>query len=148
MAPSAAVASAPAGELPDLKLPCFTGGQEIALRDLHGPALINIWASSCGPCRTELPVIQQLADRTAGRLTVLTVDAGDTREAGASFATDKGVSLPTLFDQDHRLLNALGMINLPITVFVDAGGRRFVQVQPLTTASIDGLVAKHTGVTA
>ena len=75
----------PAG-LPDLRLPCFTDGSEVALRDLHGPAVINIWASWCGPCRRELPVMQRLADRAGDRLTVLTVDTGDGREAGASFA--------------------------------------------------------------
>jgi cytochrome c biogenesis protein CcmG/thiol:disulfide interchange protein DsbE len=145
-APPSAPAAAPADQLPDLRLPCFTGGQQVALRDLHGPALINIWASSCGPCRTELPVIQQMADRSAGRLTVLSVDTGDLREAGASFAADHGVSLPTLFDQDNRLLHALGRINLPITVFIDATGRQFVQPLPLTAASIDDLVRTHTGV--
>jgi cytochrome c biogenesis protein CcmG, thiol:disulfide interchange protein DsbE len=145
-APPSAAAGAPAVELPDLRLPCFTGGRQVALRELRGPALINIWASFCGPCRTELPVIQRTADRAAGRLTVLSVDSGDSREAGASFATDHGVSLPTLFDQDTKLLTALGRINLPITVFVDASGRKFVQLLPLTADSIDDLVRTHTGV--
>jgi thiol-disulfide isomerase/thioredoxin len=145
-APPSAPAAAPAAGLPDLRLPCFTGGRQVALQDVHGPALINIWASSCGPCRTELPVIQQMADRAAGRLTVLSVDSGDLRDAGASFAADQGVTLPTLFDQDNELLHALRRINLPVTVFVDATGRQFVQVLPLTAASIDDLVRTHTGV--
>jgi len=147
-APPSAPAAAPAGKLPDLRLPCFTGGKQVALRELHGPALINIWASFCSPCRTELPVIQRLADRTAGRLTVLGVDSGDSREAGASFAADKDVKLPTLFDEDNKLINELGRINLPITIFVDASGREFVQALPLTEDSIDGLVRTHTGVTS
>jgi cytochrome c biogenesis protein CcmG/thiol:disulfide interchange protein DsbE len=146
-APPSAPAAAPATGLPDLRLPCFTGGKEIALRDLHGPALINIWGSWCQPCRAELPVIQHLADRTGGRLTVLTVDTGDSREAGASFAGDKGVTLPTLYDQGNKLLTALKRINLPITLFIDADGHQFEQVVPLTAETVDDLVRTHTGVT-
>ena len=143
-----ATPSAPAGaaQLPDLRLPCFTGGDEVALRDVRGPAVINLWASWCEPCRTELPVMQQLADKTAGRLTVAGVDVGDKKDKGASFATDAGVTMPTLFDADQRLLRALGRINLPITVFLDASGRSYVHLLPLDAPGLAEQVRKHTGV--
>ena len=147
-APATATPSAPAGaaQLPDLRLPCFTGGDEVALRDVRGPAVINLWASWCEPCRTELPVMQQLADKTAGRLTVAGVDVGDKKDKGASFATDAGVTMPTLFDADQRLLRALGRINLPITVFLDASGRSYVHLLPLDAPGLAEQVRKHTGV--
>ena len=139
-------APAEAAQLPDLRLPCFTGGDEVALRDVRGPAVINLWASWCEPCRTELPVMQQLADKTAGRLTVAGVDVGDKKDKGASFATDAGVTMPTLFDADQRLLRALGRINLPITVFLDASGRSYVHLLPLDAPGLAEQVRKHTGV--
>jgi thiol-disulfide isomerase/thioredoxin len=146
-----ATVTAPAGagptELPDLRLPCFTGGQEVALTEIRGPAVINFWASWCGPCRTELPVIQALAARTTGKLTVLGVDTGDRRDAGASFAAAKQVTMPTLFDQDQSLFNALAGRALPMTVFVDAAGRRSVYVYPLTEQTLPEQVRAHTGVT-
>ncbi len=147
--PSAAPASAPgpAGTLPDLRLPCFTGESEIALRELRGPAVINLWASWCTPCREELPIMQRLADRAEGRLTVLSVDTGDSREAGGSFAADSGVTMPTLFDTEKKLLNALGQIRLPITVFVDSAGRSTVHPLPLDARSLGEQVRKSTGVT-
>jgi thiol-disulfide isomerase/thioredoxin len=136
-----------AGEgLPDLRLPCFTGGAGVALRDVRGPAVINLWASWCGPCQRELPVMQRLADRAGGRVAVLGVDTGDTREAGASFAAAKGVSFPTLFDADSKLINALGRINLPITIFVDGSGRTYVNVLPLDAAKLTEMVKTHAGV--
>jgi cytochrome c biogenesis protein CcmG/thiol:disulfide interchange protein DsbE len=136
-----------ATQLPDLQLPCFTGGQKVALSAIRGPAVINFWASWCGPCRTELPVIQGLATRTEGKLTVLGVDTGDRREAGASFAAAKQVTMPTLFDADQHLFNALAGRALPMTVFVDASGRRSIYVLPLTEQTLPQQVREHTGVT-
>ncbi|WP_249999829.1 TlpA disulfide reductase family protein [Actinoplanes sp. M2I2] len=135
-------------DLPDLELPCFTGDDDrIALRQIRGPAVINIWASWCQPCRTELPVMQSLADQAAGRLTVLGVDSGDQRAKGAEFATDKGVRMPTLFDEKGALLNGLGRVNLPVTVFLDASGRSYVHPLPLDAQGLAEQVRKHTGVT-
>ena len=145
--PAAANGSAAVPDLPDLRLPCFTGGQTIGLRDLRGPAVINIWASWCDPCRRELPVMQRLADEAGDRLTVLGVDTGDRRDAGASFAADKKVTMPTLFDSDRKLINALARINLPITIFVDAAGKSYVNLLPLGAPELTEMVRTHTGVT-
>ncbi|RSM49198.1 thiol:disulfide interchange protein [Actinoplanes sp. ATCC 53533] len=139
---------APVAGLPDVSLPCFTGGRSFGLASLRGPAVVNLWASSCAPCREELPLLQELADRTAGRLHVVGVDTFDGRAAGASFAADKGVTFPTLFDPGKKLLTALGKINLPVTVFVGADGGRFVYTgKALDKPTLGGLVRTHTGVT-
>ncbi|GIE87438.1 TlpA family protein disulfide reductase [Actinoplanes regularis] len=145
--PFAACAAQPGGgtELPDVSLACFTGDGQIRLADLRGPAVINIWASYCGPCRQELPVIQRLADATAGRLTVLGVDTNDTRTAAASFGADHGVSMPTLFDPDRKLVTALGVVSLPSTVFVDAAGKMYVHRYPMDAADLTEQVREHTG---
>jgi thiol-disulfide isomerase/thioredoxin len=143
----ATTAAATANDLPDLKLPCFTGGTPVSLRGIRGPAVINIWASWCDPCRHELPVMQILADRAGDRLAVLGVDTGDGREAGASFAADKRVTMPTLFDQDRKLITALARTALPITIFLDAAGRSYVNLLPLDAAKLTALVREHTGVT-
>ncbi len=148
--PSAAPSSATpaASTLPDLQLPCFTGGQPVRLTALRGPAVINLWASWCEPCRDELPVMQRLADRADGRLHVLGVDTGDGRDAAASFGAAKQVTMPTLFDRERRLLTAMGRINLPVTVFVDAAGRDYVHALPVDSShDLSALVSQHTGVT-
>ncbi|MFD0519546.1 TlpA family protein disulfide reductase [Paractinoplanes durhamensis] len=93
-----------------------------------------------------MPVMQQLADTAGDRLTVLGVDTGDGREAGASFAADKGVTMPTLFDEDKKLVNAVGGINLPVTVFLDAAGKTYVNLLPLDAAKLVAMVKEHTGV--
>jgi cytochrome c biogenesis protein CcmG/thiol:disulfide interchange protein DsbE len=135
-------------DLPDLKLPCFTGGAAVPLAGVRGPAVINIWATWCGPCRAELPAMQRLADRTKGRLRVIGVDTGDSRDAAASFGTDKHVTLPTLYDAERKLVGALGRTALPVTVFLDPSGKRFVYNQlPPDEARLAALVRTHTGLT-
>jgi thiol-disulfide isomerase/thioredoxin len=135
-------------DLPDVTLPCFTGGQPFRLADLRGPAVVNLWGAWCLPCREELPAVQRLADRTAGRLHVVGVDTFDDRPAAISFAVDKQVSLPTLYDRDKQLLRALGKVYLPVTVFVDGTGRRFVyNGTGLDDATLAELVTEHAGVT-
>jgi thiol-disulfide isomerase/thioredoxin len=133
-------------ELPDVSLDCFTGDGQVRLADLRGPAVINIWASYCGPCREELPIMQRLADTAAGRLTVLGVDTGDTRAAAASFGADHGVKMPTLFDPDRKLVTALGVVSLPSTVFVDAAGKMHLYRYPMDAAALTEQVREHTGV--
>jgi cytochrome c biogenesis protein CcmG/thiol:disulfide interchange protein DsbE len=109
--------------------------------------VVNLWASWCGPCRDELPVVQRLADRADGRLHVLGVDVGDGREAAASFGAGKQVTMPTLYDRERRLLSALGRVNLPVTIFVDAAGRNYVHPEPVDARELSELVRAHTGVT-
>jgi thiol-disulfide isomerase/thioredoxin len=147
--PSAAPASsASAGTgLPDLELPCFTGGAPVRLADLRGPAVINMWASWCEPCRDELPVMQRLAERAGGRLHVLGVDTGDSRDAAASFGAARKVTMPTLYDRDKKVLSALGRATLPVTIFVDAAGRDYVHPVPVDDdAELSRLLREHTGV--
>jgi thiol-disulfide isomerase/thioredoxin len=108
--------------------------------------VINMWASWCEPCRSELPVLQSLADRANGRLHVVGVDTGDSRDAAASFGTARNVTMPTLYDRDKQLLGALGRINLPITIFVDSAGRDYVHLRPVGPDDLARLVREHTGV--
>src|SRR5262249_6621128 len=124
-APSAAPsAAAPSGRaasrIPDLTLDCFPGTGRVRLTALHRPAVVNLWASWCGPCRTELPAFQRFADSVGDRVLVLGVDTGDTRDAGAGFLQDTKVRFPTLFDGKSALLSGVGRNALPVTLFVDA----------------------------
>jgi cytochrome c biogenesis protein CcmG/thiol:disulfide interchange protein DsbE len=140
--------SAPvAAELPDVALPCFTGGGELRVRDLRGPAVINLWASWCGPCREELPVFQGLADRAEGRFAVIGVNGRDSRAAATDFATDRAIRFPTLFDPQMLFADKLGVQTLPATVFIDADGGMYVHRAVMDVDQLIEQTRKHTGVT-
>lgn len=136
-------------QLPEgMTRPCFTGGEQVTVSGLAGPAVVNFWASWCPPCRQELPVLQRLADRAAGDVHVVGVVTDDTREGAASFADDVGVTFPSLSDADRELFHAMGLSGMPSTLFVDADGAvRHIQVgPPYDDAELAALVAEHLGV--
>jgi thiol-disulfide isomerase/thioredoxin len=142
-------AAAPAGAaLPDVRLPCFTGGAEVPLSALRGPAVVNLWASWCPPCRAELPAFQRLAERAGGKVHVVGVATGDKRDAAQSLAEDFGLTFPTLFDRDAKLRLGLERNALPITLFVDDQGRvRHLDTSgALDDRALAGLVQQHLGV--
>lgn len=91
--------------------------------------------------------MQQLADRAAGRLTVLGVNTGDDQESAASFGADHQVTMPTLYDREKLLVGKLGYASLPVTIFVNESGRWHVDPLPLDVAGLDSAVKTWTGVT-
>jgi thiol-disulfide isomerase/thioredoxin len=109
--------------LPGLALPCLTGGEPFPLAELRGPAVVNLWASWCFPCREELPELQRFADQAGGAVHVLGVVTEDRPAAAAALATDLGLRFPAVTDREGRLQAALGAVGLPVTAFVDATGR-------------------------
>lgn len=152
VAPSGPTAapSDPAGgqPLPELELPCLDGGHPAQVAGIRGPALVNLWASWCGPCRTELPAFQRYAQRAAGTVRVIGVSSDDRADASRALVRDLHLTFPMLFDEDARLLAASGKIALPVTLFVDATGRiRYVyNAQPLDEPGLSALVAQHLGI--
>jgi thiol-disulfide isomerase/thioredoxin len=134
--------------LPEVGLPCFTGGAEVSLAAVRGPAVINLWAAWCRPCRKELPAFQRLADRAGGQLHVIGVDTRDDRADARDLGTELDLTFPTLFDPGEKLRTRIAAPGLPATVFVDAQGRiRHLDISgALDDATLAALVEQHLGV--
>jgi thiol-disulfide isomerase/thioredoxin len=111
--------------MPDLALPLLAadGSEEsIELDELEGPAVVNLWATWCAPCRRELPDFQAVADRTEGEVRFLGVNIGDEADAAAAFLDDLGVTFPQVLDIDGELTAELGTASLPVTIVLDRDG--------------------------
>lgn len=148
-APTAASVTA----LPDVRLPCFTGGAAVPVTAIRGPAVLNFWASWCPPCRKELPAFQRLADRADGRVHVIGVNTTDDRGTAASLGKELKLTFPNIFDQEGKIRLELIRLELaravlPITVFVDEQGKvRHVDTSgALDDASLAELVERHLAV--
>ncbi|MBJ8346059.1 TlpA disulfide reductase family protein [Antrihabitans sp. YC2-6] len=114
-----------AGPLVGITLECLGSGAVIDLaQSLAGtPALLNLWAYWCGPCATELPILQEFAAEADKSINVVTVHSDPGREQAVSRLRDLNVTLPAVLDGSARVRAAVGApAVLPVTVLVRADG--------------------------
>jgi peroxiredoxin len=108
---------------PDFTLTTL-GGDTVRLSDLHGkPVLINFWASWCGPCRTEMPHLQEAYEtHTGDGLIVLGVDQLESPPAVARFVDELGLTFPIPLDINGEVSAVYQARALPTSFFIDANG--------------------------
>ena len=128
---AATLAAADEGELKpwrgkatlELAAPSLEGAR-VDLRDLRGRVVIvNFWATWCEPCREEMPSLERLRDKLAGKpFAILAVNYGESREKVAKFLEREMVSLPVVLDTQKDVARAWDVGGLPMTFVVDAKG--------------------------
>ncbi|MGN6558761.1 MAG: TlpA family protein disulfide reductase [Solirubrobacterales bacterium] len=104
------------------------GGQEAfekRLAQLRGyPVIVNVWASWCGPCRFEFPVLQKLSARYGKQVAFLGVNSEDSNDAATTFLSEDPVPYPSYTDPDKKIAESLGVhIGFPGTAFYDKAGK-------------------------
>ncbi len=152
-APSELLATPATGAktLPGVSLECIgaIGSTEtVALRRLGGvPTVVNLWASWCGPCKQEMPDLQQVYAGAGGKVRVLGINTKDARDGARAAIANTGVTYPSLADPSKRVWTAAGGKFLPTTLFVDAKGHvAFTNVGPMDEKKLRELIATHLGV--
>jgi cytochrome c biogenesis protein CcmG, thiol:disulfide interchange protein DsbE len=99
-------------------------GFDRLLEELRGyPVVVNKWASWCGPCREEFPLLQAEAAKRLDEVAFLGLDSDDNPEAAATFLRDHPVPYPSFVDPDLGIARSLGAdFGFPETVFIDERG--------------------------
>lgn len=125
-APGAVLARAPVqlGELaPDFALRS-AAGPNLRLSEHRGQVvMINFWATWCGPCRQEMPKLEEIFSRyeRAG-FALLAVNIDEDSARALRLAADLGVSFPLLLDNEQSVSRLYDVQAMPMTVLVDRGG--------------------------
>jgi cytochrome c biogenesis protein CcmG, thiol:disulfide interchange protein DsbE len=120
---------APAFALPRLDDP----GTTIALADLRGKVwMLNVWASWCGPCREEHPVLVEFAKK--GLVPIYGLNYKDQRDQATAWLSRGGDPYQaSLFDGEGRVGIDFGVYGVPETFIIDKNGTiRMKHVGPLT----------------
>lgn len=89
------------------------------------PVVINKWASWCGPCRAEFPMLQHAASRYGKQVGFLGVNSNDHDAAARSFLKNEALPYPSYSDGNLAIAGKLGIVPFfPTTVFLDRNGKR------------------------
>jgi cytochrome c biogenesis protein CcmG/thiol:disulfide interchange protein DsbE len=115
-------------QAPALALPVAANGDPGArmdLNDLKGrPVILDFWASWCGPCAIEAPVLDRLSRRYEKRgVVVLGVNVSDPPQIIKAYAAQKGLSYPMVADSGSEVSNGYGVSKLPSLVIIDKQGK-------------------------
>ncbi|MCC7463704.1 MAG: TlpA family protein disulfide reductase [Gammaproteobacteria bacterium] len=118
LAPLTTGTAAPAFQL------ATAGGGAVDLAGLKGKVvMINFWASWCGPCRKEMPILEQLHRQYRSKgLALLGVNVEPDSRAAMDWLKATPVSFPILFDADSRVSKLYQVAGMPNTVILDRRG--------------------------
>lgn len=126
--PAPLSAETKAAAVPQTPVVDASGGKH-RIADFKGHyVLVNLWATWCAPCVSELPALAKLQASVPG-LKVLAVDVGhDKTDVAAAFLkSHKVAELGTYVDTDLALLHAFGAYGLPTTVLIDPSGKEIAK---------------------
>jgi thiol-disulfide isomerase/thioredoxin len=88
------------------------------------PAVVNVWASWCGPCRFEFPHFQQAGAAYGKRVAFLGIDSEDSDDAARTFLEEAPVPYPSYTDPDKGIAESIGVgVGFPDTAFYDRHGK-------------------------
>lgn len=108
---------------PDFSLKRLDNDQVVSLAQLKGrPVVINFWATWCGPCAEEHPVMVWAAQEFKNRAQFLGVVFEDTPENALKFLQERGGTMPQLVDPKSQMAVDYGTSGVPETYFIDRQG--------------------------
>ena len=127
------------GRCPCQQCRLLTGGGRVDLQQFRGkPLVLNLWASWCGPCRREMPVLAA-AQEAHAEVQFVFLNQGETLDEVQGFVARERLMLDNvLLDGDAAASTALGVQAYPSTLFFDAEGRlRELHLGELTAAGLE-----------
>jgi len=97
----------------------------LTLSKLRGhPVILDFWATWCGPCQAQSPIVNGISQRFKGKgLVVLGVNTSDAEGLAARFAAKKGLLFPMLYDEGNSIANKYHVENLPTLIVVSKEGK-------------------------
>lgn len=106
------------------------------------PIIINFWASTCPPCRAEMPDYQTLYNQYHDKVHFVMIDCvgslGETKADGQRFVEENGYTFPILYDVNQNAISAYGIRSFPTTYVINgqqelvAGGTGMIDLTSVT----------------
>jgi cytochrome c biogenesis protein CcmG/thiol:disulfide interchange protein DsbE len=138
------VVSVPFKTAPDFSLGLFDGSTFTLSEALKSgkPVVLNFWASWCGPCADEAPLLQDAARRNGDRFTFLGVNVQDVEADALAFMRKYGITYPNGAHNAGSVSVQYGMRGVPETYFIAPDGRLVRKWNAFTAADLDQFLAE------
>lgn len=108
--------------LPDVEIVSLTDGSTSSLADLDVPAVVNLWATWCPPCRREIPDFEAVHQARGDEITFVGINVGEDGDRAAAYLADVGVSYDQYLDPQGYVATELETSAMPVTLVVDPSG--------------------------
>jgi cytochrome c biogenesis protein CcmG/thiol:disulfide interchange protein DsbE len=118
--------------------PLEPGQTTLDMSKLRGHVVVlDFWATWCGPCQAEAPIVNALSQRFKDKgVVVVGVNTSDAEGLAAKYAQKKGLTFPIVYDADNSIANKYGVDNLPTLIVVSKDGKK-VAVRHGVTSDAD-----------
>ena len=111
------------GTLPDVEIVELGGDSAQSLSDIEGPAVLNLWATWCAPCRAEIPDFEEVHQQRQDEVTFVGINIGEDAEPALSFIDEVGATYDQFSDPEGFVVTELATTAMPVTIVIDADGR-------------------------
>jgi cytochrome c biogenesis protein CcmG/thiol:disulfide interchange protein DsbE len=134
--PEVALVDKPA---PDFSLKVVANSDKpiLSMHELSGSAVVlDFWATWCGPCQAEAPVVNKVAQRFADKgLVVVGVNTSDQSGTARQWSLAHGISYPIVLDEGNQVADLYNVSNLPTLIVVSRTGKIVAVRQGMTDGS-------------
>jgi thiol-disulfide isomerase/thioredoxin len=118
----------------------------LELGSLKGrPVVLDFWATWCGPCQAESPIVNTIAERYKDKgLAVVGVNTSDEDGLAERFVRKKGLRFPIVYDEENKIAKAYGVSSLPTLIVVSKAGKIVAVRRGVTSDSaLDEIVRRY-----